>query len=314
MKHLPSPTDTATIWSTWVQPVEWLEAVRERRFRDEIKALLWPALGLKKGATAVDVGCGGGALSRALARWLGPGAKVYGTDRDLNFLEYAKRRARQEHLGRRTEYLAGDALALPLPDSCADLVTSYTVIEHIADTRRFLQEQLRICKPGGRLSVMQVLSGGPGLSPAPKLAAPPTELENQLWEPLSLAYKAVVDDPWGVGKTDIKQAEILTLFEQLGLSEIMLDSFADVNSLEDARADKAFALAYLKMKEHWALQAADRCAGLLDCELPPEYLPELRRLIKARFAKERRWLNAGRKTWGFTISVSFVICGKVPEK
>jgi SAM-dependent methyltransferase len=45
--------------------------------------------------------------------------------------------------------VAGDGLALPLPNDLADLVFSSNVLEHVADPGGFIDEAIRVAKPGG---------------------------------------------------------------------------------------------------------------------------------------------------------------------
>jgi SAM-dependent methyltransferase len=47
--------------------------------------------------------------------------------------------------------VAGDGLALPLVDGAADLVFSSNVLEHVADPARFIEEAIRVTRPGGQL-------------------------------------------------------------------------------------------------------------------------------------------------------------------
>ncbi len=42
---------------------------------------------------------------------------------------------------------------IPLPDGCADVVTSFTVLEHVPDERAALAEMRRVLRPGGRLII-----------------------------------------------------------------------------------------------------------------------------------------------------------------
>jgi ubiquinone/menaquinone biosynthesis C-methylase UbiE len=307
----PPTDDPTTIWSTWVQSVEWIDPDRERRFRDEVRDILWPVLGLRRGGTAVDVGCGGGALTRSLARWMGPRCTVYGIDRDANFLDYARRRAREERLARRARYLQGDALALPLPDDSAHAVTSYTVTGHIPDTRAFLREKIRVCRPGGRVSVMEVRSEG-SLGSSPTRSAAPTQRERDLWKPLEKAFLRGVHRLWKVGATPVGLAELPALFEDLGLQDIMLDAFAVTHSLDDARLSEVEARRHLQAQEDWLLAAADHSASLLDRRLPRGHLASLKRCIRARFRKQRRWLDSGLHTWDFSIGLSWIVSGRLP--
>lgn len=305
----PTPCDPTTMWSTWVQSVEWIDPVRERRFREELRELMWPVLGLRRGGVAVDVGCGGGAATRALARWMGPACKVIGIDRDVNFLRYARRRAGEEGLQRRLQYLEGDALDLPLPDDFADAVTSYTVVTHVPDTKRFLREKIRVCRPGGRVSVLEVRSEG-GLASSPRRSGRPSAREQELWRPLEKAWRRSVDKAFRIGATPVGLAELPELFEELGLVEVILESFADVNTLDDARTAPEDKLRFLSAQERWLLTQVDRSATLLKRPLPPRHLSSLRRCIRARFRKLRRWVEEGVHTWDFSVSVSLAVSGR----
>ncbi len=303
------PCDPATVWSTWVQSVEWIDPIRERRFRDEVRDLLWPVLGLRRAGVAVDVGCGGGALTRALARWMGPRSKIIGIDRDIHFLHYARRRAREERLQGRLNYLEGDALDLPLSDGYADAVTSYTVLGHIPDTERFLSEKIRVCRSGGRVSVLEVRKEA-CVASSPRLSARPSRREQELWRPLERVWRKSVDERWRVGSAEVGLAELPDLFEQLGLVEVMLESFSSVNTLDDARIAPGEALRHLSAQERWLLTQVDQCATLLKRRLPPRHLPSLRRCIRARYGKLCRWVEEGVHTWDFSVSLSLAVSGR----
>jgi len=307
---IPGSPHGATVWSTWIQSVEWIDPDRERRFRDEVRDILWPVLGLRKGGVAVDVGCGGGALTRALARWMGPGCTVYGIDRDANFLEYARRRAREERLSRRTRYLEGDARSLPLPDDTVDAVTSYTVAEHVPDSRRLIEEKIRVCRKGGRVSVMQ--ASGESVGSSPTRSSAPSRRERELWRPLERAYQRQIHRRWGVGSGGTGMDGFRSAFEEMGLRDIMLDGFAVTHSFDDARRSSKEALQCLQAQENWILHGIQGCAALLAHPLPRGHLASLRRCVRARFRKQRRWIETGVRTWEFRVSLSWVVSGRVP--
>ena len=310
--HVRTIGHALRVWSTWIQSVESLDLNRTRRFRDEVRDILWPVLGLFKGATAVDVGCGSGAVTRALARWLGPGCVVYGVDRDANFIAYARRQAKAMGLSRRARYLEGDALALPLPDNCADVVTSYTVVSHIPDTERFVREKIRVCRSGGRVSIMEVHGGGPSASPPP-LSLRPTKGETDLWKPLEEAFRAKVEQPWKVGAARIKLAEIPILLERHGLRDIMVDSFAITGCLDDARVSREDARERLIAEERWLLTRVEQCAGLVTMPLARGHVAALKRCIRSRFAKRYRRLDEDSHTWDFDVSTTIIVSGVKPR-
>jgi SAM-dependent methyltransferase len=91
----------------------------------------------------LDLGCGAGELTGALAD---AGAEVVGVE----VAEAALRRARGAHPGLRFELAPVDG-PLPLPDTAFDVVWSSEVIEHVADTARWLSEVRRVLAPAGRL-------------------------------------------------------------------------------------------------------------------------------------------------------------------
>jgi ubiquinone/menaquinone biosynthesis C-methylase UbiE len=91
----------------------------------------------------LDLGCGAGDLTGDLA---GMAASVVGVD----VAEAALRRARRRHPG--IPFLRAELdAALPLDDNAFDVVWSSEVIEHVADTARWLSEVRRVLRPGGRL-------------------------------------------------------------------------------------------------------------------------------------------------------------------
>ncbi len=98
---------------------------------------------VRAGARALDLGCGAGAFTAILAR---AGARALGCD----VAEAAIARARAAHpqLDFRLAPIDGP---LPLEDNSFELVWASEVIEHVADTARWLSEVRRVLVPGGRL-------------------------------------------------------------------------------------------------------------------------------------------------------------------
>lgn len=108
---------------------------RRRRF---LLASLQPA------DRVLDLGCGEGTFT-ALAAQTGV-QSVIGAD----VAEAALRRARAAHPELNFELVPFDG-PLPFADGAFDLVWASEVIEHIADTARWLSEVRRVLAPGGRL-------------------------------------------------------------------------------------------------------------------------------------------------------------------
>lgn len=97
----------------------------------------------QRGDRVLDLGCGDGLFTAALAE---AGTDVIGVE----IAEAALARARAAHreLDFRLAPLCGP---LPFEDGAFDLVWSSEVIEHVADTERWLAEVRRVMAPRGRL-------------------------------------------------------------------------------------------------------------------------------------------------------------------
>ena len=115
------------------------------------------------GGTCLDVGCGSGALSIAVAK-RNPKARVVGIDRwGAEYASFSKnlceRNAHAEGLNN-TSLMQGDATALPFEDETFDAVTSNYVYHNItgANKQDLLRETLRVLKPGGTFAIHDIMS------------------------------------------------------------------------------------------------------------------------------------------------------------
>lgn len=98
---------------------------------------------VQRGERALDLGCGDGKFTGPLAD---AGAQPVGAD----VAEAALRRARAVHPGIRFVRTSTEG-QLPFEDGAFDVVWASEVIEHVADTARWLSEVRRVLRPGGRL-------------------------------------------------------------------------------------------------------------------------------------------------------------------
>jgi 2-polyprenyl-6-hydroxyphenyl methylase/3-demethylubiquinone-9 3-methyltransferase len=101
------------------------------------------------GSAVLDVGCGGGILSEALAR---RGARVLGIDLAPALLEVAELHAAQSRLNLEYRSVSAEALALERPASF-DLVTCMEMLEHVPDPAAALRSLAQLVKPGGDVVV-----------------------------------------------------------------------------------------------------------------------------------------------------------------
>lgn len=104
-----------------------------------------PLLGL----SVLDVGCGGGILSEALARL---GATVTGLDASQSNVEAARAHAAGDPaLGGRLHYLCSTAEALAAEGARYHGVVCSEVVEHVASPAPFLATLTTLLRPGGHL-------------------------------------------------------------------------------------------------------------------------------------------------------------------
>ena len=113
------------------------------------------ALGIE-GARALDVACGTGEITALLARLTGPRGQVTGLDFSPGMLAIARQRLAGLGLGERVRLVQGDALQLPFPDGCFDVVTMGFALRNVADLDRALAEMARVTRPGGRVLVLEL--------------------------------------------------------------------------------------------------------------------------------------------------------------
>jgi len=100
-----------------------------------------------KGARVLDVGCGGGILSEALAR---AGARVTGIDLAPRVLEVARLHLHES--GQQVDYreISVEVLAAEMP-AAFDAVTCMEMLEHVPDPASVIAACASLLKPGGRL-------------------------------------------------------------------------------------------------------------------------------------------------------------------
>jgi SAM-dependent methyltransferase len=106
------------------------------------------ALGLKKGARVLDVCCGTGRHSIALAR---RGYDVVGLDATSEYLSVARKAARGQ-----VRFVQGDMRAIPFKeefDAALNMWTSFGYFERFSDDLKTLRSISRALKPGGRFLI-----------------------------------------------------------------------------------------------------------------------------------------------------------------
>ena len=123
----------------------------DKRWRRLVAKKLQDALSVK-GARALDVACGTGDLSLALAK--ATGAQVVGTDFCRPMLEIAARKAKT-NVSSEIPFVEGDALKLPFVGESFDAVTIAFGLRNLSSVETGLEELFRVLKPGGRAAILE---------------------------------------------------------------------------------------------------------------------------------------------------------------
>jgi len=104
-------------------------------------------LALPPGAAWLDVCCGTGILSAAIAERCRP-ARVLGVDRAKTQIEFA----RERRGGPGIEFQVGDAMALPAADHSFDVCVCGLGLNFVPDAVGALGEMRRVTRPGGTIA------------------------------------------------------------------------------------------------------------------------------------------------------------------
>ena len=120
----------------------FLERIEERPGAAELRAESYRLLGLKRGATCVDVACGAG---HAVAELAAKGLKITGIDSDPDAIEAARDRApgAMFHVARSDD--------LPLEDESMDGYRAVRLFHLLEDPGPTVAEARRVLRPSGRI-------------------------------------------------------------------------------------------------------------------------------------------------------------------
>jgi SAM-dependent methyltransferase len=105
---------------------------------------------LSRAAAILEVGCGTGVVTRAIAERDGFAGTVTGIDQSPQFVAVAESLAAGDD---RARFAVGDAHELDFPAASFDVVVAHTLVSHVRDPLAVLAEAARVVRPGGTVVV-----------------------------------------------------------------------------------------------------------------------------------------------------------------
>ena len=128
----------------------------DKRFSPDNLAFWVPLLvevaGISAGQRVLDVGCGTGGFSRAIAD--SSSTAVVGVDSSARFVRFAEQVPAPRR--GRVEWVVGNAERLPLDDACFDRVLLSLVLHQLERPAAAVAEAFRVLRPGGVVVVRTV--------------------------------------------------------------------------------------------------------------------------------------------------------------
>lgn len=104
----------------------------------------------------LDVACGTGDSTIAIAKAMEPGGRVTGIDISAGMMEPLMRKAAHEGVHDRIKLLQADALQMPFEANSFHRVTCAFGIRNFEDRKKGLAEFLCVLKPGGRAVILEL--------------------------------------------------------------------------------------------------------------------------------------------------------------
>jgi ubiquinone/menaquinone biosynthesis C-methylase UbiE len=139
---------------------EWL--TRDTREREERASAMLENLGVRKGMTLCDMGCGNGFHTLKLAHMVGPEGKVLGVDIQREMLQFLTERAEKEMI-ENVVPIHGSPIDPHLPEGEIDLILCVDVYHEFSHPEHMLAAMRKSLAPGGRLVLVEFRAEDPNV-------------------------------------------------------------------------------------------------------------------------------------------------------
>ena len=136
--------------------LRWLVELDNPFARTSRAAVIVEHIELEAGMVVADIGCGPGRVTIPLARRVGPAGKVVAVDIQAGMISRARKKAQDAGLNN-IEFLQAGVGEGKLGSNYFDRALLVTVLGEIPDRRSALKEIFLALKPGGILSVTEII-------------------------------------------------------------------------------------------------------------------------------------------------------------
>lgn len=284
-------------WSDRIQSIGTLDSSRKLRFSDRFQNAYTELFRLEEGARILEIGCGTGALCRALKRWY-PSAEVVGLDRDDAFIDYARERNTGE------TYRKGDATALPFADGSFDVTISNTVSEHV-EPSGFFGEQRRVLRDGG---VCLLLSARRGIQHPAACVREESAFETEIWERVDADFRRAAKEN-GVGAYALNEMELPAAMEKYGFRDVETHYLAINLTPDDPFYAPEEARDMINANRQNDLDNIERMESVAPGAVSRADREMLARLVNERYDRRLALYAAGKKQWDVTLGLTMLLRG-----
>lgn len=284
-------------WSDRIQSIGTLDSLRKLRFSDRFQNAYTELFRLEEGARILEIGCGTGALCRALKRWY-PSAEVVGLDRDDAFIDYARERNTGE------TYRKGDATALPFADGSFDVTISNTVSEHV-EPSGFFGEQRRVLRDGG---VCLLLSARRGIQHPAACVREESAFETEIWERVDADFRRAAKEN-GVGAYALNEMELPAAMEKYGFRDVETHYLAINLTPDDPFYAPEEACDMINANRQNDLDNIERMESVAPGAVSRADREMLARLVNERYDRRLALYEAGEKQWDVTLGLTMLLRG-----
>ncbi|MDX6749176.1 methyltransferase domain-containing protein [Geminicoccaceae bacterium 1502E] len=226
-------------------------------------------LALQPGERVLDLGCGHGLLTRAMADAVGPEGLALGVDVSAQLVAAAAQRAEGVPWLR---FMRGDARDIPSAGAAFDALACIQTLEYVAPVEKALGEIARVLCPGGRLLVLS------------------TDWDSIVWHARDEARMARILTAWEAHVVDPRLPRtLLPRLRAQGFRDLRVTAWPILNT---RLHEQAYSRGLIEMIASFASER-----GLVRSEQVAAWVEELRELAQedAYFMSLNRYLFEGRR-------------------